>query len=150
MSAGHCFRSDRSGREAGFTLVETLIVMLILGLLAGISTPTFLSQKRKARDVAAKADVAAIGKQLSTYYVDGRQALAVSGSAGSWTAAPTSDPAITGLLSSGNTATGAGVSTDAWCVAVTAGSAGTGTTYSYSAAKGLRTGPCTGTPAVNN
>jgi prepilin-type N-terminal cleavage/methylation domain-containing protein len=51
------------GRDAGFTLVELLVVMLILGLLAGIAVPSFFAQRDKARDADAK--VAAKTAQLA-------------------------------------------------------------------------------------
>jgi type IV pilus assembly protein PilA len=41
-------------RDEGFTLVETLVVMLILGLLAAIAIPSFFNQRDKARDADAK------------------------------------------------------------------------------------------------
>ena len=48
-------KREASPTEAGFTLVELLVVMVVLALLAAIAIPTFFSQTDKARDAAAKA-----------------------------------------------------------------------------------------------
>ncbi len=46
---------SKAGRdERGFTMVELLVVMLILGLLAAIAIPSFFSQRDKAKDAEAK------------------------------------------------------------------------------------------------
>ena len=55
MSAG--IRTPAKGAEDGFTLVELLVVMLIVGLLAAVAIPAFFNQTAKAKDTSAKSDV---------------------------------------------------------------------------------------------
>lgn len=56
--------------EAGFTLVELLVVMLILGILAAIAIPAFFSQRDKGYDSDAKANVRTVQTAYETYAVD--------------------------------------------------------------------------------
>ncbi len=57
-------------RSLGFTLLELLVVMVIIGLLAGYVGPRFFSQIGKSEVQTAKAQMDALGKALDQYRVD--------------------------------------------------------------------------------
>ncbi|MFM7134703.1 MAG: type II secretion system protein [Planctomycetota bacterium] len=60
-------RSDRHPRKTGFTLVEILIVIVILGVLAAITAPLFGGAAKDAAESAAKAQLQAVRKQVELY-----------------------------------------------------------------------------------
>ncbi len=56
--------------ESGFTLLELLVVMLIIGLLASYVAPRFFQQIGKSEVKATRAQLDAFDKALSTYRLD--------------------------------------------------------------------------------
>lgn len=66
---GGCARA-RKLHVAGFTLLELLVVILIIGLLTGIVGPRFLGQISRSEVVTARAQLDAIDKALQSYRID--------------------------------------------------------------------------------
>jgi type IV pilus assembly protein PilA len=63
-------RQRMASEESGFTLVELLVVMLILGLLIAVAIPTFFNQKQKANDADSKAMAHTAQTAIETYATD--------------------------------------------------------------------------------
>lgn len=58
-----------AGRQ-GFTLVELLIVIAIIGILSSVTVAQFITAKKKANDVSRKSDLNGISKSLQMYFTD--------------------------------------------------------------------------------
>lgn len=56
--------------EGGFTLIEILVVILIVGILAAVAIPVFLNQRKVANDAAAVSEATNLAKGIETYFVN--------------------------------------------------------------------------------
>lgn len=60
----------KASRRSGFTLLELLVVIVIIGLLASYVGPRYFAQLGKSEQKAAKAQIEAFGKALDAYRLD--------------------------------------------------------------------------------
>lgn len=63
-------RPYRMAAERGFTLLELLVVMVIIGLLAGYVAPRYFEQVGKSESKAARAQLDSFDKALGAYRLD--------------------------------------------------------------------------------
>ena len=62
--------AQRNHREAGFTLIEIMVVIAIIGILATLIVPNIMGRPDEARVTAAKHDVGTINQALKLYRLD--------------------------------------------------------------------------------
>jgi type IV pilus assembly protein PilA len=150
-------------QDGGFSLVELMVVMVIIGLLAAIAIPLFLHQRHKAVDASIQSDLRTVAVEMESYYADKQSYLFTTGS----TAASPSvliAPAVPGppaeaeirvAVSDGNVITAVGLSSataalaaGTWtgavgfCLTGTNADGSTATGFTYNKLTGLGTTAC--------
>ncbi|MGC5704342.1 type II secretion system major pseudopilin GspG [Pseudomonas sp. NFXW11] len=62
-----------ANRQRGFTLIEIMVVVVILGVLAALVVPQIMSRPDQAKASAANSDIKAIAMALDIYKLDNHQ-----------------------------------------------------------------------------
>lgn len=63
-------RALRPGRQTGFSLIEIMVVVVIMGVLAALIAPNLLSRPDQARAIAARQDIGTLTQALKLYRLD--------------------------------------------------------------------------------
>lgn len=73
--------------EDGFTLIEILVVILIIGILTSIAIPVFLNQRKVAVDASVTSDVKSVVTAIETGIIENSDATNIEniGPSGVWT-----------------------------------------------------------------
>lgn len=76
----------------GFTLIEVMVVIVILGILAALIVPKVMDRPDEARAIAARQDIAALVQSLKLYRLDNQSYPTTAQGLQALTTRPTSEP----------------------------------------------------------
>ena len=92
-------QKKRAAGDSGFTLVELLVVVVIIGVLVAIAVPMYLNYRKGAANKSAESDVRAAVSAVEQFYTENGNAYPADGNS-------TADKLVFGTTTSGATATG--------------------------------------------
>jgi general secretion pathway protein G len=90
-----------SRRQRGFTLVEIMVVVVIIGILGALVVPKLLGRTGESRVTAAKTDIASLMSALKLYKLDNQRYPTTEQGLVSLVAKPTNGPAANGWKAGG-------------------------------------------------
>jgi general secretion pathway protein G len=64
------YTNKQAATQGGFTLIEVMVVIVIIGVLAALIVPQVMSRPDEARATAARTDIASIKQALNLYKLD--------------------------------------------------------------------------------
>ena len=85
-----CLAKNRS--QLGFTLIEVMVVIAIIGIMATLIVPQIMSKPNEARVIAAKQDISSIIQALKLYRLDNSRYPTTEQGLSALVAKPTSEP----------------------------------------------------------
>jgi general secretion pathway protein G len=85
-----CLAKNRS--PLGFTLIEVMVVIAIIGIMATLIVPQIMSKPNEARVIAAKQDISSIIQALKLYRLDNSRYPTTEQGLSALVAKPTSEP----------------------------------------------------------
>ncbi len=91
----------RSKAARGFTLIEIMVVVVIMGILASLVVPKLISRTGESRVAAARVDISTVMQALKLYKLDNQRYPTTEQGLQALTVKPTSGPAANGWKSGG-------------------------------------------------
>ena len=91
----------RPCKASGFTLIEIMVVVVIMGILAALVVPKLMGRTDDARIIAAKQDIATVMQALKLYKLDNQRYPTTEQGLQALIAKPTTGPAADGWKSDG-------------------------------------------------